>query len=851
MQEIFLKLFNMSITAGWLILAVMVLRILLKRAPKWIVCLLWGLVAVRLACPVSLESVFSLIPSGETVRQEVLFSERPVIDSGIRLVDNVVNPMLRESFTPQPGDSVNPLQVVLFIAGVLWAAGALGMLLYAGAGYGRLRWKLRTAVRLEEPVYLSEFVDTPFVFGVLRARIYLPVQMPEGMREPVIAHEKAHLARRDHLWKILGYFLLAVYWFHPLCWAAYALFCKDMELACDERVIREYDSAQKRAYSEALLECSLKKRTVIACPLAFGEVGVKDRIRSVVNYKKPAFWVVMAAAAACIVAGVCFLTDPVREEKPDGIVWVNPEEPGAEGGNPGKGVSGVENGNVSDGILEAGNTEGSGDGDSLRFAFISKWAQAFVSRDGNAIAGLAGEELISRLKERELLFGSEGQYSFGESSPWPRDPEKDVLVRTMEEGQAEIIYYAWTSEPRVTVWKEKLSYELQGEDYRVVSEELIFYDNISSGEEFAEAYDVYSDGEGSYLASISGTRMDYSANEAGQDLCLTAALSSSMQYRPLFEPEEAAMMLLNLAEEAVEVEVLNTWSTGALSRLSSPLTGWEDFEAGDGVTDLLLHFTRDNVTIKLSMLYSGQGIWIPGDYKVNSAWRFSLLDWDEVRSRHLSVNDDPDWSDIICIGEIPEKKIKLYGYNDEECSGEGVAIEIGDDVNYFDWIYTSPRSLLPECYWNEGDRQLQVALNIYTGTGVDAQELHVLQQYDTGTLMDSVFDLDDYAQLLGQCIDFSYDGETGELILSDSRSGKELAAAKLPDADIVGLETGMISHFVLGDKITLQVEVGYLEEGIAMPQYEDAMPTLEAEVVPGWGAGGGMTFDFGEIREVR
>lgn len=297
----------------------------------------------------------------------------------------------------------------------------------------------------------------------------------------------------------------------------------------------------------------------------------------------------------------------------------------------------------------------------MRFAFISKWAQAFVSRDGNAIAGLAGEELISRLKERELLFGSEGQYSFGESSPWPRDPEKDVLVRTMEEGQAEIIYYAWTSEPRVTVWKEKLSYELQGEDYRVVSEELIFYDNISSGEEFAEAYDVYSDGEGSYLASISGTRMDYSANEAGQDLCLTAALSSSMQYRPLFEPEEAAMMLLNLAEEAVEVEVLNTWSTGALSRLSSPLTGWEDFEAGDGVTDLLLHFTRDNVTIKLSMLYSGQGIWIPGDYKVNSAWRFSLLDWDEVRSRHLSVNDDPDWSDIICIGEIPKKRSSCTG----------------------------------------------------------------------------------------------------------------------------------------------------------------------------------------------
>lgn len=303
-------------------------------------------------------------------------------------------------------------------------------------------------------------------------------------------------------------------------------------------------------------------------------------------------------------------------------------------------------------------------------------------------------------------------------------------------------------------------------------------------------------------------------------------------------------MLLNLSEEAVEAEVLNTWSTGAASRFISPIT--ETY-----VTDLLLHFTRDNVTIKLSMLYSGLGIWIPGEYKANPSYRFSLLDWDEVRSRNLSVNNDPDWSDIVCIGEIPEKKIKLYGYNDEECSGEGVAIEIGDDVNYFDWVYLSPRGLLPECYWNEKDRQLQVALNIYTGTGADAQELHVLQQYDTGTLTDSVFDLGDYEELLNQRVGFSYDGETGELTLSDNRSGEKLAAAQLQDADVAGLEMGSISHFVLGDKIALQVEVGYFEEGIAMPEYDDAMPTLEAKVVIVYGEGGEMLFEFGEIREVR
>lgn len=855
MEEVFLKLLNMSITAGWLILVVMVLRIVLKRAPKWIVCLLWGLVAVRLVCPVSLESIFSLVPSSETVRQEAVFSESPAIDSGIRLVDNAVNPVLRESLAPEPGESVNPLQVWLFTASVLWAAGAGAMLLYAGASCGRLRRRLRTAVRLEEPVYLSEFVDTPFVFGVFRPRIYLPVRMSEGMREPVIAHEKAHLARRDHLWKILGYLLLAVYWFQPLCWAAYALFCKDMELACDERVIRDYNVTQKRVYSEALLECSMRRRTVSACPLAFGEVGVKDRIRTVVNYKKPAFWAMLAAVAACVVAAVCFLTDPVRGEEPGGNAWVNPEESGAEDGISDVGKTDT-NGEASDaGNAESSGGEGSGlgqDTEELRLAFIREWAKAFVSRDGNAIAGLAGEELISQLRERELLFGSEGQYSFGESSPWPRDPEADVVVRTMEEEQAEIIYYAWTSEPRVTVWKEKLSYELQGERYMAVSEELIFYDSISSGEEFAEAYDVYGNGAGSYYAAVSGTRMDYSGNGAGQDLCMTAVLSSGTRYFPLYEPEAAVMMLLNLSEEAVEVEVLNSRRNGAASRLGIQDTDSDDFTSGDGVTDLLLHFTGDNVTIKLSAAqYGVSGIWIPTDYRADPVYRFTLLDWDEVRSRRLSVNDDPDWSDIICIGEIPEKNIRLYGYNDEECSGEGVAIEIGDDVNYFDWIYISPRGLLPECYWNEGERQLQVALNIYTGTGADAQELHVLQQYATGTLMDSVFELRDYEELFGQRIGFSYDGETGNLILSDNRSGKELSLTQLQDADVTGLEIGMISHFVLGDKITLQAQVGYFEEGVAMPEYDDAMPTLEAEVVIGWGDGGEMTLDFGEIREVR
>lgn len=724
MEAVFLKLLNMSITAGWLILAVVALRVALKRAPKWIICFLWGMVAVRLICPVSLESIFSLVPSRETIRHETVLSESPSIDSGIRLVDNVVNPVLRESFTPEPGASVNPLQVWLSAAGILWAAGMGAMLVYAAVSYVLLRLRIRAAVRLEEPVYLSEFVDIPFVFGVFRPRIYLPSGMQDAMRAPVIAHEKAHLERRDHLWKILGYVLLAVYWFYPLCWAAYVLFCRDIELACDERVIRNYDARQKKEYSEALLACSLRHHAVAACPLAFGEVGVKARIRSVVNYKKPAFWIIVAAVAACITAAVCFLTNPVISD------------PGS-GSNAGNGDAGATHA-VSDeaeNSLQSGQISGEETDreNSLLTAFIGKWTWAFVSRNGDGISALATNEVIEQMKGNELLLevlpGSEGQYSFRESDSWPGNPETDVLVRCMDGEKAEIIYYAWSSDYLVTVWKEILFYELREGKYVVTSEELIFYDNISSMAEFAEAYDVSAaiDGSGIYYVSIDETGMDYSSNGAGEELNREALLSSSLEYRALFEPESAAVMLLHLSEDAVEVQVRRTMrSVDAVER-----SGKSDIAGGGDMADLEIAFSEDGASVMISMVQCGSiGIWVPVNYRVYPLYRFMELDWDEVRSKKLSVNDDPEWSDIVCIGEIPEKKIKLYGYNDRECSGMGVAIEIGDDVDYFDWIYTSPRALFPECYWDESSRLLQVALNIYTGVGADAQEFMAIE-YDT------------------------------------------------------------------------------------------------------------------------
>lgn len=315
MDAVFVKLFNMSMTAGWLILAVLFLRLLLRKAPHWFHCLLWGFVAVRLVCPVSFQSVLSLIPSTETIDLEnIRYEEHPQIQSGVAAVNRVVNPVVENTFAPHVGDSVNPLAVWMYVAGVVWLIGVAVLLLFAVVSYVHLRRQVRFAARLSGNVWQCDEIYAPFILGMFRPRIYLPSEIDDASMGYVLAHEQAHLKRLDHWWKPLGYALLAVYWFHPLVWVAYVLFCRDIELACDEKVIRAYDMDEKKAYSGALLAMSMNRRKVFVCPLAFGEVGVKERVKSVLNYKKPAFWLLAVAVLACVVVAVCFLTDPKEEQ---------------------------------------------------------------------------------------------------------------------------------------------------------------------------------------------------------------------------------------------------------------------------------------------------------------------------------------------------------------------------------------------------------------------------------------------------------------------------------------------------------------------------------------------------------
>jgi len=307
---------NRAVTAGWLVLAVVVLRLLLRRAPRWIHCTLWGVVAARLALPFSIPSSFSLVPSAQTIVPGSLHAARPVIETGIPAVNTQVEQYLQsvyyEGVTVPAGTAAHTADLLA----VIWITGAALLGLYCLGTYLHLRFRLRTAVRSPDGLWQSEWVDSPFVLGLLRPRIYVPFRMDGDTLAQVAAHERAHIARGDHVWKVLAFVLLALHWFQPLLWAAYILFCRDMEYACDQRVLRALDDEGRRRYSAALLHCAAPRRTAAVCPVAFGELRVGQRIKGALHYKKPAFWLVLLAVLALVVTAVCFLTDPPVKDGP-------------------------------------------------------------------------------------------------------------------------------------------------------------------------------------------------------------------------------------------------------------------------------------------------------------------------------------------------------------------------------------------------------------------------------------------------------------------------------------------------------------------------------------------------------
>lgn len=406
MERFFLELLNRAICAGWLVPVILLLRVLLRKMPKWMRCLLWGMVAVRLIVPIQIESTVSLIPSAQTVSPDVMYAEKPEIHTGIGMLNAPVNEVILDHFSPKAEESVNPAQVLTAAASRVWLAGAVFLIFYAALSYVRLRMQVRTAVpagrknefeqedqvleagqtkpedrgmqvrwtlsedretpvggaegkrqaagrRRRVPVLESERVESPFVLGFIRPRIYLPTGVRETDRDYIVSHEMAHIHRKDHWIKPFGYLLLAVYWFHPLLWAAYIMLCRDIEYACDERVVKRYAVEERKAYSTALLSCSVRRFRIAACPVAFGEAGVRQRVKDVLHYKKPAFWVLLTAVLCLAVVAVCFLTNPKTDggTNADGIT----QEPGGAAQGMGSGAPGADAMGSADGAMDFGD----------------------------------------------------------------------------------------------------------------------------------------------------------------------------------------------------------------------------------------------------------------------------------------------------------------------------------------------------------------------------------------------------------------------------------------------------------------------------------------------------------------
>ena len=311
MNVLFLKIINMSISASWLVMAVLILRLVLKKAPKWVNVLLWGIVAVRLICPFSFESALSLIPSAETFPEKAISGPSFDVQTGITPVDNRINDYLGDRYFEGVTVPANNGNHMMNILSIVWTIGILLLIAYTVISYWRLHREIDTAVRYKDNLFQSENVSSPFVLGLIKPRIYLPFSINGQDLEHVVAHEQAHIRRKDHWWKPLGFLLLTIHWFNPFMWLSYVLLCRDIELACDEKVIRELGNEQRADYTQALVACSINRRTIAACPLAFGEVGVKERVKSVMNYQKPAFGIVILAVIACVGVAVCFLTNPI------------------------------------------------------------------------------------------------------------------------------------------------------------------------------------------------------------------------------------------------------------------------------------------------------------------------------------------------------------------------------------------------------------------------------------------------------------------------------------------------------------------------------------------------------------
>ena len=336
MNDILLKLVDMSLMASLLIVTIIIIRGVFKRIPRKYICILWALVAIRLICPINIESSFSIF---NVTNNNLEYKNNAYIENIVKprnnpantindKKENVINNKKSQNANiPKKNSDVsnsNTTSTVKLendkdikntsIVTWIWILGVAIIITYGLISYWILKRKIRAAIMLENNVYICDDIDSPFILGIISPKIYIHSGLEKESYEYIVKHEKAHIGRKDYIWKPLGLLLLSIYWFNPICWIAYIMLCKDIELACDEKVISKMNDEDIALYSESLLKCSIRRRNITVCPIAFGEVGVKVRIKNALNYKKPKTWIHILSVVICITILILFMTNSVSNK---------------------------------------------------------------------------------------------------------------------------------------------------------------------------------------------------------------------------------------------------------------------------------------------------------------------------------------------------------------------------------------------------------------------------------------------------------------------------------------------------------------------------------------------------------
>ena len=317
MSKVFLTVLNMSLTASYVILFVMLVRLFIKKAPKAISYALWIVVAFRLIMPFSFESMFSLMPRNANIvpiPHDIIYQQSPKINSGIKVVDTIVNNSLP---APTIEASANPLQIYVEIGAYIWILGIMALLVYSFISVFLLKRQLKDAQLIEKNIFEARNIKTAFVLGLISPKIYLSVGLSKEERGYILHHEQTHINRKDHFIKVLAFLTLSFHWFNPLVWIAFRLMSTDMELSCDERVLRAMNADYKKLYASSILSLATERQLLNGSPLAFGEGNVKVRIKNVLNYKKPTFWVIAVALVAAAIAAFGLFTNPITAKPND------------------------------------------------------------------------------------------------------------------------------------------------------------------------------------------------------------------------------------------------------------------------------------------------------------------------------------------------------------------------------------------------------------------------------------------------------------------------------------------------------------------------------------------------------